>query len=183
MEDYAYILDFLPRGHAGGGQIHHEPVAFAIGEQEFKLLELTPKPEVRQMLPGERVYIGKEPEQRDKILHVKRRVAHGELTNAAQSELPFVLKEMVKANADRFVKFYNEAQPVSTRFHMLELLPGLGKKTMWKIIEERKVRPFTNFDDIAKRVSTLHKPDDVIARRIELELADTQQKYRIFVQR
>jgi putative nucleotide binding protein len=158
-------------------------MAFAIGEQEFKLLELTPKPEVRQMLPGERVYIGKEPELRDKILHVKRRVAHGELTNAAQSELPYVLKEMVRAQSERFVKFYNEAQPVSTRFHMLELLPGLGKKTMWKIIEERKARAFADFDDIAKRVTTLHKPDEAIARRIELELADTQQKYRIFVQR
>jgi len=183
VEDFAYILDFLPRGHPTGGQIHHEPVAYAIGEQEFKLLELTPKPEVAQMLPGDKVYIGKEPEKRDKILHVKRRVAYNELTNAAQAELPFVLKQMIAANPDRFVKFYNEAQPVSTRFHMLELLPGLGKKTMWKIIEERKVRPFKDFDDIAKRVSTLHKPDEVIAKRIQVELEDTQQKYHLFVQR
>ena len=79
MEDYAYILDFLPRGHPGGGQFHHEPVAFAVGEQEFKLLELNPKPEVKQMLPGEKVYIGKEPEKRDKILHVKRRVGFTDL--------------------------------------------------------------------------------------------------------
>ena len=183
LEEYAYVLDFLPRGHPGGGQYHHEPIAFAVGGEEFKLLELTPKPEVKQMLPGEKVYIGKDADKRDKVLHVKRRIAHNELTNAAQSELPFVLKQMVNATPDRFVKFYNEAQPVSTRFHMLELLPGLGKKTMWKIIEERKVAPFKNFDDIAKRVSTLHKPDEVIAKRIELELADTQQKYRIFVQR
>ncbi len=183
MEDYAYILDFLPRGHPAGGQFHHEPVAFAVGEQEFKLLELNPKPEVKQMLPGEKVYIGKEPEKRDKILHVKRRVGATELTNAAQSELPFVLRQMINASPERFVKFYNEAQPVSTRFHMLELLPGLGKKTMWKIIEERKVAPFKDFADIAKRVPTLHKPDEVIAKRIQEELEDQQQKYSLFVHR
>jgi putative nucleotide binding protein len=183
VEDYAYILDFLPRGHPGGGQFHHEPVAFAVGEQEFKLLELNPKPEVKQMLPGEKVYIGKEPEKRDKILHVKRRVGYTELTNAGQSELPFVLRQMINASPDRFVKFYNEAQPVSTRFHMLELLPGLGKKTMWKIIEERKVAPFKDFADIAKRVPTLHKPDEVIAKRIQEELEDQQQKYSLFVHR
>ena len=183
MEDYAYILDFLPRGHPAGGQFHHEAVAFAVGEQEFKLLELNPKPEVKQMLPGEKVYIGKEPEKRDTILHVKRRVGYMELTNAAQSELPFVLRQMINASPDRFVKFYNEAQPVSTRFHMLELLPGLGKKTMWKVIEERKVAPFKDFADIAKRVPTLHKPDEVIAKRIQEELEDQQQKYSLFVHR
>ena len=183
MEDFAYVLDFLPRGHPGGGQFRHEPMAFAVGEQEFKLLELNPKPEVQQMLPGEKVYIGKEPEKRDKILHVKRRVGFTELTNAAQSELPFVLKQMINAQPARFVKFYNEAQPVSTRFHMLELLPGLGKKTMWKIIEERKVAPFKDFADIAKRVPTLHKPDEVIAKRIQEELEDQQQKYSLFVHR
>lgn len=183
MEDYAYVLDFLPRGHPTGGQFHHEPVAYAIGEQEFKLLELNPKPEVAQMLPGEKVYIGKEAEKRDKILHVKRRVSYAELTNAAQAELPFVLKQMINANPDRFVKFFNEAQPVSTRFHMLELLPGLGKKTMWKIIEERKAAPFKSFEDVAKRVPTLHKPDEVIAKRIQVELEDTQQKYSLFVHR
>jgi putative nucleotide binding protein len=183
VEDFAYVLDFLPRGHPGGGQFHHEPVAYAVGEQEFKLLELNPKPEVKQMLPGEKVYIGKEPEKRDKILHVKRRVGFTELTNAAQAELPFVLRQMVNAQPERFVKFYNEAQPVSTRFHMLELLPGLGKKTMWKVIEERKVRPFKDFAEIAKRVPTLHKPDEVIAKRIQEELEDQQQKYSLFVHR
>jgi putative nucleotide binding protein len=183
VEDYAYILDFLPRGHPAGGQYHAEPVAFAVGGQEFKLLELNPKPEVKQLLPGEKVYIGKEPEMRDKILHVKRRVSATELTNAAQSELPFVLKQIVNANPDRFVKFFNEAQPVSTRFHMLELLPGLGKKTMWKIIEERKIAPFKDFADLAKRVTTLHKPDEVIAKRIQDELEDEQQKYSLFVHR
>lgn len=184
MEDYAYVLDFLPRGHPmGGGQFRHEGAALAIGEQEFKLLDLTPKPEVKTIPPGERVYIGKDPEKRDKILHVKRRIAYEELTNAAQMELPYVLKQMISSNPARFIRFYNESQPVSTRLHMLELLPGLGKKTMQKILEERKVAPFKDLEDVARRVPTLHHPDEVLARRIEVELSDANQKYHLFIQR
>jgi putative nucleotide binding protein len=81
------------------------------------------------------------------------------------------------------VKFFNEAQAITTRFHMLELLPGLGKKTMWAIIEERKKGPFKDFADIALRVPSFKHPEKVIAKRIEMELADPTQKYHIFVAR
>ena len=36
--------------------------------------------------------------------------------------------------------------------HMLELLPGVGKKHMWEIIEARKDKPFESFEDIKNRV-------------------------------
>lgn len=129
---------------------------------------------------GEKVYIGKDPVRRDKVLHVKRRVGFGDLTNAAQSELAFILPKVVQDQEARFVKFFNEAQPISTRFHMLELLPGLGKKTMWVLLDEKKKGPFTSFGDIAKRVPMLHHPDRVVAKRIEMEIADANQKYHLF---
>jgi putative nucleotide binding protein len=114
---------------------------------------------------------------------VKRRVSYEELTSAAHSEMPFVIAEIAKQNEARYVKFFNEAQAITTRFHMLELLPGLGKKTMWAIIEERKKGPFKDFADIAKRVPSFKHPEKVIAKRIEMELADPTQKYHIFVAR
>ncbi|MCK4444747.1 MAG: DUF655 domain-containing protein, partial [Thermoplasmata archaeon] len=43
MEDYAHILDYLPQGRHEGGRITKEPVAYALGEDEFKLFELIPK--------------------------------------------------------------------------------------------------------------------------------------------
>ena len=64
-----------------------------------------------------------------------------------------------------------------------ELLPGLGKKTMWAIIEERKKSLFESFEDLETRVTSLHKPDQLIARRIEDELSDPDQKYHLFVAR
>lgn len=159
-----------------------EPVAYALGSLEFKLFELVPRNDVVINL-GERVYIGKEPEKRDKIMHVKRRVSFEELSASAQNELPFVILEIVKLEEPRFIRFYNESQPLTIRQHMLELLPGLGKKTMMAILDERKKGPFKTFEELAKRVPSLKHPDKVVANRILVELNDPAQKYHIFVSR
>ena len=182
MEDYAYILDYLPQGHPDHKSFKREPVSFGLGELEFKLLELSPKPNV-VMNVGEKVYIGKDLEKRVKIQHVKRRIKFADLTSAAQSELPFILEDIIKINEDRFIRFFNEAQAVSTRLHMLELIPGLGKKTMWHIIEERRKKPFTNFQDLLDRVNTIHQPDKLISKRIIQEMEDTSTKYHLFIAR
>ncbi|MFQ6127353.1 MAG: DUF655 domain-containing protein [Thermoplasmata archaeon] len=180
MEDYAHILDYLPQGRHEGVRYKREPVAYALGEDEFKLFELIPK-ENAVLTVGDRVYIGKEVEKRDAILHVKRRVSYDELTNAAQNELPFMIERIVKDKEDKFIQFYNHAQAITTRFHMLELLPGLGKKTMWAVVEERKKGLFKNFDDIVERVPNIHRPEKLIVKRIEQELSDPEQKYHLFV--
>lgn len=182
MEDFAHILDYLPQGRPEEGRYRREPLAYALGEDELKLFELTPK-ENAALTVGDRVYVGKDVGKRDVVLHVKRRVSYDDLTNAAQNELPFMIERIVKDKEEKFVKFFNEAQAITTRFHMLELLPGLGKKTMWAIVEERKKGPFRSFEDLAKRVSTIHHPDKLIAKRIELELSDPFQKYHLFVAR
>jgi putative nucleotide binding protein len=182
MEDYALVLDYLPQGLPTDKSFKKEPLVLAVGDSEFKLFELVPKADAIITI-GDRVYIGKEPEQRDKIAHVKRRIGYDELTSAAQAELPYILLDIVNAQEERFIKFYNEAQSITTRFHMLELIPGLGKKTMWAIVEERKKGSFLNYADLAKRVTTVKQPQKLIAKRIEDELSDPNQKYRIFVSR
>ncbi len=182
MEDYARILDYLPQGLPDEKKFRREPVAFALGEDEFKLFELEPKEGVTLTI-GDRVYIGKEVEQRKEILHVKRRISFSDLTNAAQSELPFVIQQIIKDKEPRFVQFFNEAQAITTRFHMLELLPGLGKKTMWSILEERKKGAFKDLRDVSRRVPLAHQLEKLVAKRIEEELSDPSQKYHLFVSR
>ncbi|NLI74159.1 MAG: DUF655 domain-containing protein [Euryarchaeota archaeon] len=182
MEDYALVLDYLPQGLPTDKSFKKEPLVLAVGDSGFKLFELVPKDDAIITI-GDRVYIGKEPKLRDKIIHVKRRMGYDELTAAAQAELPFILLDIVNAQEERFVKFFNEAQAITTRFHMLELIPGLGKKTMWAIIEERKKGKFTDYSDIAERVTTVKQPQKLIAKRIEDELSDPSQKYRLFVSR
>jgi putative nucleotide binding protein len=67
--------------------------------------------------------------------------------------------------------------------HSLELLPGLGNKTMWTIIEERKKKKFDSCEDLTTRVKTIHNPQKMIAGRIVDELQDRFEKHRIFVAR
>ena len=65
------------------------------------------------------------------------------------------------------------------RMHQLELLPGVGKKHMWEIIEERR-EPFTDFADLKSRVKLLPNPQAVILKRILKELQGGE-KYSLFV--
>ena len=180
MEEFAYVLDYLPQGLPDMKKFHREPVVYAIGESEFKILEIAPL-EDADFTIGERIYVGKEKEKRDKVRAVKRRVSYDELTHAAKEELPYILEEIVRRGEEKFVEFFNTAQPITTRLHSLELLPGLGKKTMWAILEERKKSPFTSFSDLCERVPTLRHPERLIVKRIIQELENTKEKYRLFV--
>ncbi|MGQ0536830.1 MAG: DUF655 domain-containing protein [Methanobacteriota archaeon] len=179
MEEYVYILDFLPRGRPDDPR-RKEPVAYSIGEGRFVLLELVPRHDA-ELPVGERVYVGKEQTQRAKIDHVRGRIRFEEMTHAAQSEMKYVIEQIVKANEERFIKFYNDAGPITTRMHMLELLPGLGKKLMWAIVNERKKGPFLTFHEMNERVKPLHQPEKLLAHRIETEITDPSQKYHLFV--
>jgi len=60
------------------------------------------------------------------------------------------------------------------------LLPGLGKKMMHDILEERRKKPFESFKEMCDRIDFLRAPDKLIAKRVELELTDPKQKYRLF---
>ena len=180
MEDYAYILDFLPRGRPDQ-QRSKEPLAYAVGERNFVLLELLPKSDA-SLTSGERAYVGKEPALKDKIVHVRGRVRFEDMTHAAQSELRSALERIITSDEERFIRFFNEAGPITTRMHMLELLPGLGKKLMWSILEERKKGPFKSLKELDERVKALHQPVKLIAHRIEQEITDPHEKYHIFAQ-
>jgi putative nucleotide binding protein len=114
------------------------------------------------------------------IDHVRRRLTHQELTTTARAELPAVLDRIILADPARYLRFFNEAPAVSRRFHLLELLPGIGKKTMLAIVEERKRGPFASFDDLESRLH-LKDPEKLIVGRIEQELSGVEDKYRLFV--
>jgi putative nucleotide binding protein len=174
-DDNVIVLDFLPRGHSTGRQ---EPIAQVIGTKYFSLLEVVVKEGV-VLKNSDVVYIGEE--KRDKIDHIKRRISVNELTSFSRSEIPFVVEKVVKENEANFVNFFNTARPLSTRLHQLELLPGVGKKHMWDVIEERKKGPFTSFDDIRNRIKLMPDPMNSVIKRIMEELEDDNIRYRLFV--
>jgi putative nucleotide binding protein len=178
-EDYAWVLDYLPYGSTTDKRPAYQkkPLVQAIGDKHFALMELVPKeganPEIQS-----KVYVGDG--DRDVIDHVKHRIHFDDLSHGAQLELPFVLEICVKDQEDKFVKFFNDAHSITTRLHMLELLPGIGKKLMWAIIDERKKGEFKDLQDLHDRVGGVHIPQKIIVNRILEELKDDNIKYRLF---
>ena len=179
-EETAIVLDFLPNGYSYDGRPLYmkTPIAQAIGKEHFVLLELVPKKGIH-LQPFEEVYIGDG--KRDKIHHIVGKMAMAKLTATAKSELEFVIKDIIKKNEKKFVEFFNRAQPLSTRMHQLELLPGLGKKHMWQIIEARQEKPFEGFSDLKNRVNLMPDPEKAVNKRILQELEGTE-KHKIFVE-
>ena len=102
------------------------------------------------------------------------------LTKTGTSELEFVIKDLVKKNENKFVDYFNKSRPLTTRMHQLELLPGLGKKHMWQILEERKEKPFESFKEIKKRIKLMPDPEKIIIKRIISEIKG-KEKHRVFV--
>jgi putative nucleotide binding protein len=178
-EEYAIILDYLPNGYPFDNRPIHKKTAIAqaIGTKKFTILELVPKKGMN-LQPNEQIYIGEG--KRDKIHHIMGKLSVSKLTGTAQNQLEFVIRDIIDKNETDFVTFFNKAMPLSTRMHQLELLPGLGKKHMWQIIEERRGEEFKDFEDIKKRVKLLPDPKKAIVKRIILEL-NGNEKYNLFV--
>lgn len=170
-EEYAIVLDFMPRGYSG--MRRPEPIAQAIGTNYFSLLELVARENVN-LEQGEEVYIGSG--NRDKIKLIKRRIGKNELTGVALSNLEEVLEKLIKRNEKKFVEFFNTASTITPRLHKLELLPGIGKKYIQAII---KNRPYESFEDIEKKVG-ISDIVKIIKKRVLQEL-EGNEKYNIFV--
>ena len=178
-EEFAIVLDFLPNGYPFDKRPMHQktPIVQCLGKEHFVLLELVPKKGEFLELSQE-VYIGEG--KREKIHHIIGRILISRLTQTAKMNLNDLVKELVLKNEKKFVNFFNNANPINTRRHQIELLPGIGKKHMIEILEERKDKPFESFDDIKKRIKLLPDPEKVIIKRILMEL-DEEDKHQLFV--
>lgn len=176
-EEYAYVLDYLQYGRPATDKPRHLalPTVQVIGESYFTLLEAEVRAGAQAAL-HERVYIGKE--RREKINRIIGRIGHSDLTANAKAELLPVLETLITNQEARFVSFFNNSQAITPRMHSLELLPGIGKKSMWQIINAREKKVFSSFKDVQERTS-LGDPTKVIAKRILDELMGGE-KYRIF---
>lgn len=177
-EEFAVILDFLPNGHPMDTRpaFRKTPIAQALGKNHFIVLELIPKKGINLQL-NEEVYIGEG--KRDKIHHILGKIPTNKLTETAKVELNFVIEILVSKDEKRFIEFFNRAGPISTRRHQLELLPGIGQKHMWEILDARKEKPFASFEDIKNRVKLIPDPKKLIVKRIVEEINEAD-KFKLF---
>ena len=175
-EEYAYVIDFLPHGRPGARPGYRAgALVQVVGEEFFTLLEAIVKEGV-VLKPYDRVYVGKDP--RDKITYIIGRIGYDELTSTAKMELSPAIERIVLNREQWFINFFNAAQAITPRMHALELIPGIGKKYMWQIINERERNPFKSFDDLQQRAN-IPSPAKLVTKRILEELSG-ESKYRLF---
>ena len=176
----AVVVDFLPRGSPSDDRPQYEksPVAYALGAADFRLVEVALADDAGVNI-GDRVQIDPPGE----AVEARRDIGYGDLTSTAESELEHAIDRIVDGDTRRFVDFYNDAQPITTRLHVLNLLPGIGKKLRNNVLDARKREPFESFEDVERRVSGLHNPRAVLVERILEELREEDMKYRIFARR
>jgi putative nucleotide binding protein len=172
MEDYAVVLDFMPYGKST--DMKREPTAQIVGETYFTLLEVILRQGV-QLKPGERVYIGKD--ERPQVEYIKGRISYFDLTASAKSELRGVLRQVITSREQEFVAFFNKAGGVTIRLHQIELLPGIGKKYLLSILNEREKKPFENFAEMRKRIPLLPDPVEIVGDEITNELQGGTKYY------
>jgi len=172
MEEYAFVLDFLPYGKSA--DVKKEPIAQVVGESYFTLLEVVPKQGV-QLAVGERIYIGKG--EREKVDHIKGRISFADLTGAAKAELERTVRTIIESREKDFIQFFNKCGPITIRLHQLELLPGIGKKHMLDIINERNRKPFESFKELSERVKLLPDPRRLLTERVLEELKGEGKYY------
>lgn len=174
-DETCVVLDFLPTGYAD--RRHPEPIAQAIGTTFFSLLELVPREGIN-LKSEEEVYIGDG--KRDKVRFIRGYLGYRSLTNFAKSALPEIVESLVKRNEARFVEFFNKGTIITPRMHQFQLLPGVGKKHLIDLLDERKKKPFENFEEIRDRVKLFPDPLKIIIHRVLQEL-EASEKYYLFV--
>ncbi len=167
-EDYAILLDIYRRGRdILLGQV--------IGEKYFKLMEFQLDPNVEFKL-FERVYVG---HGRRKVKRFSRFLSYRDLTENARKNLRKAVEKLILMDEDKWIAFFNKAGPITHRGHALELLPGIGKKTVVKILEEREEKIFNSYKDIKERLGI----DPIIVLRDKLvEEIEGKSQYNILLE-
>jgi len=174
-EEKAIVIDFLPYGYPLEKKMM--PIAQAVGEKNFTLLELVPRRGIKFDV-GEEVYIGEG--KRDKVYYILGKLLFSKISENAKNFLREYIEKRVASNETDYIKFFNEAQPINTRLHQIELIPGFGKKHMSAILDERNKKPFESFQELKDRISNLPDPKTSIVKRI-LEEINGQERHYLFV--
>lgn len=174
----ALVLDYYPQGKSLSRKNAQDfnPLIVVMTFRKFQFFDVT-LAKRKTMKVGEIIDISRKGNDRMKL----KRIGYNELSDSAVKILPEMIKLIVKQSETLFTNFLNVAQPLTTQMHQLQLLPGIGNKRLWQILEARKKTPFLDFDDFAKRTG-ISDPLTLFTNRILQEIEGVE-KYILFTQK
>ena len=175
-----YILDILQHGGVDKAGHQWSPIAQIVEGSKFQLYEVVlNKSRITDRKLQEKIIVN---ENQDIYERIQRKITFLDLTPTSSSTLDLVIGQYVNEHENRFIEFINKSGPITIKRHSLEILPGIGKKLMWEIINSREKPPFKSFEDLHTRVPGF-KPIETFTKRIVDEIRDDELKHYLFVKR
>ena len=172
------ILDLLIHGHPEEDKPSwaKTPIAQVLTFPDFVLYEVKVKKNSDIGVQEQKTY--EEFLNEEKLKEVLKKIDHNDLTNTSKALIQPILEKEVLKYEEEFINFFNNSTSITPRMHALKLLPGVGQKHMWEILEARQRQKFGTFQDISDRTS-ISNPTKLIAQRIIKEL-QRDVKYYLF---
>ncbi|MFW9998892.1 MAG: DUF655 domain-containing protein [Candidatus Hodarchaeota archaeon] len=172
------ILDLLIHGHPEEDKPSwaKTPIAQVLTFPDFVLYEVKVNKNSNIVVQEQKTYEVFLLE--DKLKDVLKKIDYNDLTSTSKALIQPILEKEVLKYETEFVNFFNNSTSITPRMHALKLLPGIGQKHMWEILEARERQKFGTFQDIADRTS-ISNPPKLIAQRIIKEL-QRDVKYYLF---
>ena len=172
------ILDVLPHGHPEEDKPSWSktPLAQVLTPEDFVLYEVKIEKGADLNVQEKKYY--EDFINANQLRDVLKKIDYEELTSTAKALLQPILEEEIMNYEEQFINFFNNSTSITPRMHALKLIPGIGNKHMWQIIEARQKQNFVTFQDISDRTS-VSNPAKQLALRIIKEL-QRDVKYYLF---
>lgn len=174
----AFVIDFYPQGKSLSRQNWdaYDPLAVVISLDSLDFFDVSFSKECSIQV-GQLIDLSK---LKGTVKRITK-ISYNELSDSAIECLPSIIKEIVVTTEKRFIRFLNESRPLTTQMHQLQLLPGIGNKRLWQILEARKKKPFSSFEDFMERAG-ISDPSSLFINRILQEI-EGSEKYTLFLKK
>jgi putative nucleotide binding protein len=172
------ILDVLLHGHFSDDIPMHKqkPIVQCISLEDFVLYEVEIIRNSAIKVQDKGIY--GDFRNSGQLGKVEKKIDYDDLTPTSKALLNSVLEARIRELSEEFLYFFNNSVSITPRLHQLQLVPGIGKKLMWEIIEARNKKKFESFEDISQKTS-ISDPVNLIVKLIIKELS-RNVKYYIF---
>ena len=154
--------------------IDHPEVDAAIvvvTEPAMHVIRLRPKPGAEVQMVGNRIYMGIVHSQREVVQDVLGFARIRDLSNAASTELPIVIQQMIEDAPEVFIQqFFNRAGNLSLKMHAFELLSGVGNKKAMEMVASRGRVGWENFAQLNEDCNI--NAAELLAKRFVSEIED-----------